>query len=60
MKVEDAGWIPAAACCVVLAIAVLTFLLMTSARIPRAQDFMRSLRTRFRRVIRSFKVPTAR
>ena len=41
MKLEEAGWLPAAACCVILLIASLTFVLMTSMAIPKAYRWLR-------------------
>jgi len=60
VKIEDAGWLPAAACCVILAVALLAFMLTTSAAIPKALGLLRLLLDRFSRMIASLKAWNAK
>lgn len=41
MKLEEAGWLPALACCVILVFALLTFLAASSMALPKVLHWMR-------------------
>lgn len=55
MKLEEHGWLPAAACCVIALIALLTFMLTTSVAIPKAYTWLRLQLDRLGRLMGSFR-----